>query len=1032
MKIAILNIIFLCSRIVAFAQPFPDIKFTRLSEKDGLSSNSVTSITQDGDGIIWAATVNGLNRFDGYGFAKFYANPYDSGTIAANEIESIYSDDKDNLWMMTAAGICRFNTVTQKATSFKSGANTPAPFRSYDGSTIWFDNKKQYPYIVSPSALYRFTDSLNFKTLDIGFPVFSYKYFPFSSYDKIVQDKNGQLWSFRQNKIYKINKVTKKVIREFTCSDASISIYDILFDSYNRCWVSTWANGIYCFIPDKNSWSQLPLKKAVKPTTKYGVEWKWNGMKFLVFATNDPGILFINEESLETHLYKIIDLIGDINVPFVDSQNILWVATSNGIYYCPASNNLFDILPINANHGKSRPDKLVLTTAYEMKEEPSGYWISRRYTGGILWYNKDWELQKFWPNVVEGFGPAYDDRVQTTREGFDFNQLGNLMYVTTEWGIVTINLRTFQKKIYQCPWTKPIMRLRTIVPENEDKWWIRSFDQGIFVFNPKTMQFTRHYNPGRNCAGCNQPAANFLLRDKKGRMFVSTNAGLYQYNYEKDTFLRVKPKGNLVFGTSLMGMAVDSNGLIWIGSDNGIVEYDPDSKKVIKSFSENNRIGQVTRICVDNDQNVWFNSIGGYWCWLRKRDKIIQFKYSQGLPYNNNGEGLFYTTSDGSVYAGGVGALVRFYPKRLMNFKVSSKAKIIEAFVNDKLFSFDRTTSGEKELILKPDENNVNISFDVINYDQIDNNLFYYKLKPGQEEWKQIDNGKLFFNNLPPGDYTLSVKGGNKLTGRFTNTDVLLLSIQPHWFQSWWFVLLCSIAISTIIFFIVIRRIRFIRKQAAFKQKIAETEMMALRSQMNPHFIFNSLNGIEYFILQNEKRNASVYLNKFASLIRIILSNSRKDLVPFVDDMQTIQLYVDLELLRFNHNFCYVTDIDQPLIDSDYRVPPLLIQPFVENAIIHGFANSDRKNLQLKISAILRGDYIMYTIEDNGVGRKKSSAYNALNKPNHNSLGLQITQQRISIFNEQNRAGSTLNIEDLFDENEQPCGTRVILKIKTN
>jgi tetratricopeptide (TPR) repeat protein len=211
----------------------------------------------------------------------------------------------------------------------------------------------------------------------------------------------------------------------------------------------------------------------------------------------------------------------------------------------------------------------------------------------------------------------------------------------------------------------------------------------------------------------------------------------------------------------------------------------------------------------------------------------------------------------------------------------------------------------------------------------------------------------------------------------------------------------------------------------------AELQMQVFRSQMNPHFIFNSLNGIEYFILQNEKRNASIYLNKFASLIRIILSNSRKDLVPFADDMQTIQLYVDLELLRFNHNFLYVTDIDRVLLDSDFYVPPLLIQPFVENAIIHGFAYSDKKDLQLKISAILRSEYIIYTIEDNGVGRKKSSDYNALNKPNHNSLGLQITEQRINIFNEQHQANSMLNIEDLFDENNQPSGTRITVKIRT-
>ncbi len=244
-----------------------------------------------------------------------------------------------------------------------------------------------------------------------------------------------------------------------------------------------------------------------------------------------------------------------------------------------------------------------------------------------------------------------------------------------------------------------------------------------------------------------------------------------------------------------------------------------------------------------------------------------------------------------------------------------------------------------------------------------------------------------------------------------------------------------ALYLSVFIFLLAATGISFYQRNKRLKmksQKIkAELQMQVFRLQMNPHFIFNSLNGIEYFILQNEKRNASVYLNKFASLIRIILSDSRRDVVPFADDMQTIRLYVDLELLRFNHNFCYLTDIDQSLLDSDYSVPPLLLQPFVENAIIHGFGYSERKNLTLKISAILRGEYIIYTIEDNGVGRKEAAVYNALNKPNHNSLGLQITQQRISIFNEQHQANSMLNIEDLYHEDGKPFGTRVTIKIKT-
>lgn len=211
----------------------------------------------------------------------------------------------------------------------------------------------------------------------------------------------------------------------------------------------------------------------------------------------------------------------------------------------------------------------------------------------------------------------------------------------------------------------------------------------------------------------------------------------------------------------------------------------------------------------------------------------------------------------------------------------------------------------------------------------------------------------------------------------------------------------------------------------------AELQMQVLRSQMNPHFIFNSLNGIENFILKNEKRQASEYLNKFATLIRIILSNSRKEGVAFMDDMETIQLYIDLELLRFNNKFCYVKKIDPALLECDYRVPPLLIQPFVENAIVHGFAYSRRNDLRLLVTVSLEDDYIIYKIEDNGVGRTVAASYNARSKPGHVSLGLQITNERINIFNEQHNAGNTVKIEDLYDLNGQPSGTSATMKVKT-
>ncbi len=1028
MKVIFFNIVLWVVSIAANAQTFPDIKFSHLTENDGLSSRSVTSVTQDGNGIIWVGTNNGLNRFDGYGFAKFYSSPYDHHSITANGIENICSDHDNQLWIMTLAGICRFDIASQKATRFRQSGNVPLPFRINDGSTFWFDKGNTLPYIISQTALYHFTSKDHYQKIQNGLTPFSYKGFSFSAYQKIVEDKKGQLWAFRQNKIFRINQVSKKVENEYPCPDQDINIYDIVFDSSNRCWVSSWASGLYTFIPGQNKWIKFPIDKPTGGPIKYGTEWKFRNRTFLLFAISSPGLLCIDEKTLQFHIYPVIGSVGDVNAPFVDRQNILWVPTSNGLYYYSPSTSLFDIIPIVSADSKNGKDPITTRVVYGMKEEKSGYWISLRYIGGILHYNSKWKFENAVPDLLKSFGNAFDDQLATTREGFDFQQMGNTIFVTTEWGIMTINLANGKREIYQYPGASHIMRLRTIVPENDQKWWIRSFDQGVFLFNPQKRKFIRQYKIG----GVNSnpmPNANYMIRDIKGRIFVSTTSGLYQYHNDKDSFLRIVPKGRLIIGTMLMGIANDNNGIIWIGTDNGLVAFDPDSGKVVKTFSENNRIGLVQRITIDSNQNVWFNSNAGYWCWLRNRNRIIQFKFSAGLPLNDGG--MFYTTREGGVYAGGNGAVVRFYPDRLMNYSISSQTRIIEAFSNDSLLSFGSTASGVKKLLLKPDENNLAVHFDVINYDQLDNSLFLYKLEPGQSQWKTIENGRLSFNNLAPGDYELSVRGGNKLTGNFTNTDMLYFTIQPFWFQTWWFVLLCVLIAGGIISFFVFRHIKQIRKQAALTRKIAETEMMALRSQMNPHFIFNSLNGIEYFIMSNEKRNASVYLNKFASLIRIILSDSREEVVPFTEDMESIRLYVDLEQLRFNHKFCFITDIDEALNDGDYRVPPLLIQPFVENAIIHGFASSDKKDLKLKISAIIRGEYVIYSIEDNGVGRKKSASSNLLNRPKHASLGIQITQQRISIFNEQHHGFGSIDIEDLYDNNNAPAGTRITVKIKS-
>ncbi|HEY1217070.1 MAG TPA: histidine kinase, partial [Bryobacteraceae bacterium] len=774
--------------------------------------------------------------------------------------------------------------------------------------------------------------------------------------------------------------------------------------------------------PAVGSWTRLPAALD-GVLVKSGVEWTLEGRRYIIFCSNKVDILFFDEETDSCHSY--IPVSGaEYGAPFVDRQNILWIPTTKGAYYVNSYGRLFDLRPVNPSGRLT--DSVNWATPYNMREEKSGYWISCRYRGGLYWYDHNWRLRHFWLNVVDSLSPSMREEIGTLQEAYDFKQRGEELYISTEWGMVILDLKTLRRILVRYPPTRPVMRLRTIVDEGGDKWLVRSFDQGVFLFDAAARKFIHHYLLTK-CTGCEPPQVNFLLRDHRGRIFATTTEGLFRYDARIDSFLHTTPLGPPL-GNTLIGMAEDRKGNVWIGNENGISAYDPDSNAIVHRVMENNSIGAVYRICIDSQQNAWFGSAAGYWCWLRKQDRAIPFKFSLGLP--DNDEGLFYTASDGSVYAGGSGALIRWHPQWLMNYSVSCRTTLLDAAVNDRPVAFGHGPHGEKTLRLRPEENSLRIGFTVTNYDIPENNLYFYQLKRGQGNWIQLDNGRLSFNDLPAGEYELLVRGANKLTGEYTPADRLLFTIEPYWYRSAWFRLLAAAVALALIGIAVRIRIANIRRESAFRQKIAETEMQALRAQMNPHFLFNSLNSIENFIMKNEKWLASDYLNKFARLIRMILSSSRNELVPFAKDMETLQLYVDLELLRYHRKFCYRTDIDPRLIEGDYRVPSLLIQPYVENAIIHGVGLSDKPDLFVRVTAFLRGACIHYIIEDNGIGRAGAQAHKEKNRPHHKSIGLTITEDRIHIFSHQQGSEGSVTITDLVDSGGQAAGTKVEVVIK--
>ena len=216
--------------------------------------------------------------------------------------------------------------------------------------------------------------------------------------------------------------------------------------------------------------------------------------------------------------------------------------------------------------------------------------------------------------------------------------------------------------------------------------------------------------------------------------------------------------------------------------------------------------------------------------------------------------------------------------------------------------------------------------------------------------------------------------------------------------------------------------------QSALKQRAVEMEMQALRAQMNPHFIFNALSSINRFILKNDPDKASDYLTRFSRLIRLVLINSQKELVLLEEELEMLRLYLQMEQIRFKNAFDYAIHIGENIDPAILSVPPLLLQPFCENATWHGLMHSEQHGV-LDIEFSLDKHVLQCIITDNGVGRSKAALLASKSAEKIKSLGLQLTKERLILFNQENEMQTSFEIEDLIS-NGKPAGTKVKLQLK--
>jgi ligand-binding sensor domain-containing protein len=1000
--IAVMWFIFLS--VKSDGQSFPALNFRSITEADGLSNNTVNAITQDVRGVMWIATANGLNRYDGTRIKKIFAHPKDSNALQGNFLPYIDKDNSGNIFISYNTGINLMNCFTDSFTDNKIGASCLLKYR----------NKN---YVFSESGVYELKNGK--ASLD---PIWNRvdklrKQKNESQYNNLVVDKEGNLWGCSFNRIDKIDTETKRVLETYGIPNFSF-FRNIFVDSNNEFWISTWGSGVIKFDKQTKAFEKINKKQGGSIILSLN-EWVFNGSRFII-AASDNGIILINPKTLEKKLY---DKLSDGNKPitqcnhlYIDKDNNLWLSTKEGVKIVTSFSSAFEVIPIISKEQKE------IASVYQCRELPSGYWISKRYNGGIFHYDKNWKLIHYWKNLLPSVNTKYPD--SPTNEAYEFIQKGNEVYITIEAGIAKMNLQTNQISLFQTA-DSIAPRLRNMVQLTDTSWMIRSVFSGIYLFNPQKNTFYKRYKIfEKNTNKITQ--LYHIAKSNSNAIIVSNAQGLYLYNSVADEFQPLCITDATT--KSFFGMAFDNKGILWAASANGVVAIDIKEKRIIKEFENYNQIGSVNRLTVDNDDKVWFNCEMGYWCFNQQTQQMLQFNYGSGLPKQGEEAG-FFTLNDGNAYGGTINGIVKFNNEYLKNYTTKSKISISEILVNGITNNAMKMSNDSLQTLrLKSDEKNLDIYFSVPDYAQQGNYTYYYRIGSGKNDWEKIENGFIKLNNLMHGNYRLQLKAQNNITGSFTPINELRFSIAAKWFQTWLFKILVFFTVGFLLYSFFKYRANQIRKneklKTEFENRMLHLEMQNLRSQMNPHFIFNSLNSINSFIVENKTHLASDYLTKFSRLIRLILENSKNEVIPLEKEIETLKLYLLMESVRFSKKFDYEVIVADDLDEQMIKIPPMIIQPYVENAIWHGLLHKEEKG-KVVVAINKIAEKIQITIEDNGIGRDKAGELKSKNSTTNKSYGLQITAQRIKQLN----VANTIDIIDLKDNKQHALGTKVNITI---
>lgn len=572
-------------------------------------------------------------------------------------------------------------------------------------------------------------------------------------------------------------------------------------------------------------------------------------------------------------------------------------------------------------------------------------------------------------------------------------------------------------------------------------------------------------------------------QDKLGDVWFADLGRLIRFNHATKTFegfqINERFKKTVNESEEIASMMTDSKGIIWIGYRSGfLVLFDPGTQKAtLQKVFPSHPDGELRKIVEDNARKViWLSKSDlGLWkfdqqkgtyskvsaisslysmhlikegiMWIRTQKNLIRYnpdngniqKFDEAYDLSNFDWTSLGKTSDDEFFFG----QFRF---RDEDVKIdTTRPNIVYSFVKvfGKTLQLPQSLNYSNALDFNHDQNFFEIGFSILTYFQKEKNQYAYQLVNFNKDWVNVDNKPLAtFTNVPPGEYILKIKGCNA-EGVWSKERRLKIVIHPAFWHTWWFKLLIMCVFMGVVYSIYRNQLdkntlneklksqEALRKQqeAEYQQKLAQTEITALRAQMNPHFIFNCLNSIQLFTAQNDSDKATDYLAKFSRLIRLVLENSQSEKVSLENELETLQLYIEMEVMRFRGKVKFGINVATHIDQNYVVIPPLLLQPFVENAIWHGLMHKEEGG-KVEINVTQPHENLLrIEILDDGIGRDKAAEFKSKSATKSKSFGMKVTAERIELINQLYNTSTQVQIVDLKNKNGEATGTKVVVEI---